>query len=62
MTDTPPVDYEAWCKDLCGLLDAIELAVGDDDRVQKLLGGRFDIALQHGITMQFGDTTSGERH
>lgn len=47
------------------LLDAIELALGDEeyDRAEDLVKGRFDIVEEHGLTVEFtGMPVSGEKH
>lgn len=43
---------------MCSLLDAIDIASGEDDmeRIRVLLSGRFAIAEKHGLTVLLGDT------
>ena len=55
-------DFAAWATELCSLLDAIELAIGDDGRLRELVGGRFDIAEKHGVKVVFHESASGELH
>ena len=49
------VSYEQWAVDLCSLLDAIEIALDEDDldRAQTLVAGRFDIAENNGFIVEF---------
>lgn len=44
-------DYQAWAVDLSSLLDAIEMALREEDydRARQLVAGRFDIAEKHGL-------------
>ncbi len=48
------VDYQAWGVDLMTILDAIEMAADDEDKVRELCRARFSIARQHGFTLHFG--------
>ncbi len=61
-----PVDFEGLFHDWATLLDAIELALGDEavfDQAHKLVKGRFAIAEKYGLTVEFtGMPASGEKH
>ena len=46
------MNWEAWSKDMCALLDAIERVADDEDRVRTLAQGRFALAEKHGLTVQ----------
>lgn len=52
------VNYKGWAVELCSLLDAIEIALGQEDlnRVKILIGGRFRIAKAHGIKIKWTGT------
>ena len=47
------VDYEAWAVEMCTLLDAIEIALSEDDPdwAKLLVAGRFEIAERNGLTI-----------
>ena len=47
---------------LCTLLDKIELASDDEDAVRQLCHQRFEIARNHGFTVEFENETSGATH
>jgi hypothetical protein len=59
-------DFEGLFHDWASLLDAIELALGDEavfDRAHELVKGRFKIAEKYGLTVEFtGMPASGEKH
>ena len=61
-----PVDFEGLFKEWASLLDAIELALGDEavfDRAHELVKGRFAIAEKYGLTVEFtGMPASGAKH
>ena len=59
------VDFEAIFKDYSSLLDAIELALGEEnyERAETLVKGRFCIVEAHGLTVEFtGMPVSGSAH
>ncbi len=57
------VDYEAWALDLATLLDRIEFAAADEKEVRRLCSQRFDVARNHGVTVEFlGEPGSGVEH
>ena len=43
------VDWQALCIDMFSLLDAIEAAQDDPDRLRTLIHGRHDIVEEHGL-------------
>ena len=59
-------DFEGLFHDWASLLDAIELALGDEavfDRAHELVKGRFAIAEKYGLTVEFtGMPASGAKH
>ena len=59
-------DFEGLFHDWASLLDAIEMALGDEavfDQAHKLVKGRFAIAEKYGLTVEFtGMPASGEKH
>ena len=55
-------DYEQWALSMCVLLDRIELLADDPDRVRECCKERFDLARQHGMTVELGERASGEMH
>lgn len=59
-------DFEGLFHDWATLLDAIEMALGDEavfDQAHKLVKGRFAIAEKYGLTIEFtGMPASGEKH
>ena len=48
-------DFEGVFGDWAGLLDAIEMALGEEDleRAHELVKGRFAMAEKHGLTVEF---------
>lgn len=48
------VNFEKWATDLCSLLDAIEMALRNDDtdRALELVMGRFQIAEDNGLEIR----------
>ncbi len=48
------MNFEVYWTDLCELLDEIELAfdASDDEKVDRLLRSRFNIARIHGVTVE----------
>lgn len=54
-------DMEQWAIDLSSLLDAIEVAINEDDleRAMTLVAGRFDIAEKNGLTVEFTGIVCG---
>lgn len=55
------VDFEAWALEMCSLLDAIEIAADDADRVRNLVRGRFDIAEKYGLKVVFDGPVGGQQ-
>ena len=51
LNDEP--DYEHWALTMCGLLDKIELSSDDEIEVHRLCQMRFQIARDHGLTVEF---------
>ncbi len=56
------VDYEKWAIAMCSLLDRIEDVADDEDAVLKLCRGRFELAEEHGLEVDFLGPTSGATH
>ena len=48
-------DFEGLFGDWAGLLDAIEMALGEEDyeRAETLVSGRFAMAEKYGLTVEF---------
>ncbi len=44
--------WKALCIDMFSLLDAIEAAEADPDRLRVLIRGRFDIIERHGLKFE----------
>ena len=58
-------DFEGVFHEWATLLDAIELALNDEDgdRAYELVKGRFDMAEKYGLTVEFTEIpASGEKH
>ncbi len=58
-------DFEGLFHEWATLLDAIELALGDEHRIDiyELVKGRFAIAEKYGLSVEFtGMPASGEKH
>ena len=55
MSMSEKADYEGLFRDWAGLLDAIEMALGEEDydRAEELVNGRFAMAEKHGLTVSF---------
>ena len=51
------VNYKGWALEMCSLLDAIEIALGNEDldTARIFLKGRFRIAEAHGLKAEFMD-------
>lgn len=65
MSEPEEANFEGAFFAFATLLDAIELALGDEDydRAESLVKGRFDIVEEHGLTVDFtGMPVSGEKH
>jgi len=66
VSSTEEADFEGLFHDWATLLDAIEMALGDEavfDRAHELVKGRFAIAEKYGLTVEFtGMPASGAKH
>jgi len=59
---TGAVDFERWAMAMCALLDRIELSADRPDQVRECCKARFELARRFGVTVEFGEATSGEMH
>ena len=59
MTGPVELDWQAWALDMCSLLDRIQRVRDDPEAVWKLCEGRFDLARNHGITVEMTGLASG---
>ena len=46
------IDYKAWAIDLCSLLDEIEAALDDEEKLDELVHYRHQIARNHGMIVK----------
>ncbi len=58
MSHTEDIDYDSFGSALLTLLDRIELET-DDETTRTLCKQRFQIARDHGFTVEFGEPASG---
>lgn len=47
------MDWERWALAQTDLLDRIEAVADDEEAVRVLCRGRFELAEQHGLTVEF---------
>ncbi len=55
-------DALGWARQLCVLLDSIEMLADEPEQVRRLCKQRFDIARHFGMALHFGGPTSGASH
>ena len=52
---------DEFTQQLLSILDRIELTTNDPE-IERLTGQRFELAKQHGYTVEFGCDSSGATH